>query len=160
MTSAMSKRTSGLSLALFFGFWWLWVAPLSFHDAVVGAICAVIAVAMAAVVGRRYPSHFSPRLSWASELLYVPGAIATDAGRVLLHLLLRLSGRDKRIHPVYRMPFHSGSARQAPAKRATAITLSTLSPNSVTIDIDESHALVHQLHPGPRPDTLERMGRS
>ena len=149
---------------MFWVVWWifltgLWI-PLAFDVAVPELVASAIAAAagatlVTAVRAQRLIS-FRPRLRWALRLWRLPLQVALDTGILVAVLWRRLVMRRPVSGSFRAIPFRAvGEEPEANARRAMAMTIGSIAPNTYVIDIDRDYGLilVHQLVPKPGDST-------
>ena len=140
--------------------WWilltcLWI-PLAFEVAVpelvAGAVAAAAGATLATAVRAQRLISFRPRLRWALGLWRLPLQFALDTGLLIAVLWRRLVMRQPVSGSFRAIPFRAvGEEPEANARRAIAMTVGSVAPNTYVIDIDQDYELilVHQLVPKP-----------
>jgi multisubunit Na+/H+ antiporter MnhE subunit len=150
-----------ITFGLLLGLWFLYTATLSLSELLVGAGAAALAATGTAVVeGQRF-AQFSPRLSWLRLFVRMPVEITRDTGIVWLSGIAALFG-SKPGPQMQAFDFEAGgdNEQRSAARRALAIVLVTIPPNTIVVGIDrrQDKALVHFLVPAPVPAALQRLG--
>lgn len=154
-------RTAILT-ALWYGAWLLLTETFSAGELAVGAGCALIAGLASEVAWGAHLTAFGadPHALW--QTARVPWMIVADTGRVFVVLFWHLFTRRKAGSLLRVMRFDPGAPDdpKAAARRALAIGLVTMSPNSIAIGIDnrKRQLLYHQLVATPVPPLLRELG--
>lgn len=145
---------------IFWVVWWvlltgLWV-PLAFEVAmpelVAGAVAAAAGATLATAVRAQRLISFRPQLRWALRLWRLPMQVVLDTGLLVAVLWRRLVMRQPVSSSFRAIPFRAvGENPEANARRAMAMTIGSIAPNTYVIDIDQDYQLilVHQLVPKP-----------
>ena len=158
--ASLPPAPSPLGQVVFWVVWWifltgLWI-PLAFDVAVPELLASAIAAAagatlVTAVRAQRLIS-FRPRLRWVLRLWRLPLQVALDTGILVAVLWRRLVMRQPVSGSFRAIPFRAdGEEPEANARRAMAMTIGSIAPNTYVIDIDRDYGLilVHQLVPKP-----------
>jgi len=167
----MPRRPSARSLArtalawvaqaaAFFGVWLLLVAKVSPGELLVGVLAAALAATASQLVVAEHIAAFAPQARALPVLARAPWEILVDTAVVLGELARRLAGRPGRGALVaFDFPTSGDDPGEA-ARRAIATLVTTLSPNSVVVDVDRARGrvLVHLLAPRGVPAPLARLG--
>jgi hypothetical protein len=116
--------------------------------------------ATAAEVVREQPfAEFRPRLSWALQVWREPWYILQGCSVVLWVFLKHFVRPEQSV--LREVVFDSGgSDAESAARRALAITYTTLPPNFVvlSIDLDKNAMLVHQVSESATPQMTRNLG--
>jgi hypothetical protein len=159
-SAALPPTPSPLGQVVFWFVWWLlltglWI-PLAFDVAVpelvAGAVAAAAGATLATAVRAQRLISFRPRLRWALRLWRLPVQVALDTGLLVSALWRRLVMRQPVSGYFRAIPFRPvGDESEASARRAIAMTIGSIAPNTYVIDIDRDYELilVHQLVPKP-----------
>jgi|SRR5215208_5201849 len=151
---------SPLGGVLFWVVWWiiltvLWI-PLAFDvmvpELVAGAVAGAAGATLATAVRAQRLISFRPRLRWALGLWRLPLQVALDTGLLVAVLWRRLVMRQPASSSFRAIPFRAvGENPEANARRAIAMTVGSIAPNTYVVDIDQDYELilVHQLVPKP-----------
>lgn len=151
---------SPLGKVVFWVVWWilltgLWI-PLAFEVAVpelvAGAVAAAAGATLATAVRSQRLISFRPQLRWVLRLWRLPMQVVLDTGLLVAVLWRRLVMRQPVSSSFRAIPFRAvGENPEANARRAMAMTLGSIAPNTYVIDIDLDYQLilVHQLVPKP-----------
>ncbi len=145
---------------IFWIVWWvlltgLWI-PLAFEVAVpelvAGALAAAAGATLATAVRSQRLISFRPQLRWGLRLWRLPMQVVLDTGLLVAVLWRRLVMRQPVSSSFRAIPFRAvGENPEANARRAMAMTIGSIAPNTYVIDIDQDYQLilVHQLVPKP-----------
>jgi multisubunit Na+/H+ antiporter MnhE subunit len=130
--------------------WTIFVGSFAGAEAVVGSLAVAIGTAVSTAAYAVGVARFQPKLTWIAEIWRVPWYVLADTGIIASALvsrhLFKRHGRSRMVA----VPFEPGGwTGRGEARRALAITLTTLSPNSIVLDIDRDARLmlVHQISP-------------
>jgi hypothetical protein len=149
-----------LGQVVFWLVWWLlltclWI-PLAFDVAVpelvAGAVAAAAGATLATAVRAQRLISFRLRLRWALRLWRLPVQVVLDTGLLLVALWRRLVMRQPVSGSFRAIPFRDVvDEPEANARRAIAMTIGSIAPNTYVVGIDQDHELilVHQLVPKP-----------
>jgi multisubunit Na+/H+ antiporter MnhE subunit len=145
--------------AICMGLWMLLVFKTEPAEVVAGAVAAALAATGTELVRSRGYAPFSPELRWWRGLLRLP----LDVGRetwMLIVLLARHYLRGKPIQGRFRIIHFDeceGDDPRTQTRRAVAIWLTSVSPNTYVLGFDPRHdiAVVHQLVPAESPPKLD-----
>jgi multisubunit Na+/H+ antiporter MnhE subunit len=159
-SATLPPAPSPLGQVVFWVVWWilltgLWI-PLAFDvsapELVAGAVAAAAGATLATAVRAQRLISFRPRLRWALRLWRLPLQVALDTGILVAVLWRRLVMRQPVSGSFRAIPFRAGGEEpEANARRAMAMTIGSIAPNTYVIDIDQDYELilVHQLVPKP-----------
>jgi multisubunit Na+/H+ antiporter MnhE subunit len=149
-----------VTFGLLLGLWFLYTDSLNVPELLVGAGAAVLASTGAAVVeGQRF-AQFSPKPQWLLLFLTEPWYALTDSAAILWALMKRIAGRKSDAQfKVVRLDA-GGDDNESAARRALAIALTTIPPNSIVIGIDRRRnlMLIHQVLPTGTPWVTRQVG--
>lgn len=134
-------------LVALFVLWLLFVAKLELAESLIGLAAALLATTAAAVLRRQKFARFAPRWLWLRQAWRLPCSIIYDTFIILLVLLRRLGGKRASSRTLAVNFSAGGTDGQSVARRALAIGLATISPNTIVIAVDERKKLLlaHQL---------------
>lgn len=141
-------------------FWLVLSDSTGWHEMLVGAASA--AVALVAVVAFLLETgvRFTIRWSFLKEAIQVPRQLVADTRLLLLVVLRRMFGARSR-SGIMAVAFRRGAdSPPSRARRAFAITLLTVTPNTLVLGISEKDGvfLFHTVVPRPLPPFLIRLG--
>ncbi len=158
-----SAKTIALSLVeflLLLGLWELYVSNLTVSDLLVGIGAALLAATADAVVKSQNFAPFYPHLKWVAMILWEPWYVLTGTASIWWAVLRKLAGRrsEAQLKAIRFSP--GGDDSESVARRALAITLTTIPPNFIVVGIDRqaSRMLVHQVSPTPTPLVTKKLG--
>ena len=142
------------------GLWMLFVSSTQLAEFIAGVgAAAVSAIADGEVKSKRF-AKFRPRLKWLWLFAWEPWYVLTGSAAIFWALARRLAG--KKSEAQFRViAFRAGGDdSESAARRALAITLTTIPPNFIVVGIDkERHfMLVHQVSPTGTPLVTKRLG--
>lgn len=162
MQGRVFKAIEFLSIEFLFllGLWTLFVSSTQLAEFIAGIGAAALgAVADGLVKSKRF-AKFRPRLKWLWLFAWEPWYVLTGSTAILWALARRLAGKKSEAH--FRVvPFRAGGDdSEAAARRALAITLTTIPPNFIVVGIDKERnfMLVHQVSPTGTPLVTKRLG--
>ncbi|MGA8531701.1 MAG: hypothetical protein WB622_18415 [Acidobacteriaceae bacterium] len=141
-------------------FWIACVTTVHPHELIVGAAAVVLSVSSCLFVIGTLPLQFRPTLRDIAQIWRLPGYVVIDLIQITVVLIFDLAGR--------RAPSLFRSAPWGPvenngrdtAKRALAVSFTTVSPNCIVVGIDcgRSQILLHQLKKSPLPKMTRNLG--
>ncbi|MGH9397328.1 MAG: hypothetical protein ACRD18_10830 [Terriglobia bacterium] len=141
--------------------WFVFVGTPSWAEFCVGIAAGVITALAATGIRRRNFGIFRPYARWLLEAWHLPGAVMYDYG-VLASVLFSGIFKGKKKVGFFKVVKYSagGADSRSAARRALAITMASLPPNSLVIDIDvQKHfMLIHQVRPADVPKYLKPLG--
>lgn len=156
-----------LSLRLFLFSWlacWVFWLVLSdstgWREILVGAACAAVTLVAVAAFLRETGVRFTIRWSFLKETIHVPRQLVADTGLLLLVVLRRMFGARSR-SGIMAVAFRRGAdSPPSRARRAFAITLLTVTPNTLVLGISQKNGVLffHTVVPRPLPPFLIRLG--
>jgi hypothetical protein len=149
----------GIKGSGFLALWFLFSYSLSRSELYVGAASALLSVVAFEVSLRAEPLCFRPRVRWLKLIFKLPGPVVHDL--VLMGRVLIDKAAGKRIHSRFRVtPFPSEvDTPYECARRALAVGLATVPPNSVVVGINRKKGalLYHELMSAPVPETIRAL---
>ena len=137
--------------------WFVFAGKFSTAELMAGLVAAVEAASLSEVARSTGFAPFYPRPRWLIHLGKVPGEVLADCAILLVILAGRIVHHRQERGFFKAVSFHSGGAgARSAARRALAITVGTLSPNTCVVDIEPHHdfALLHQIRETPAPEFL------
>lgn len=152
-------RFAVIESAVLLGLWMLFVSQVKVSEAIVGVAAAILGAAAAGMVKEKGFGRFRPRAKWLLLFAFEPWYVLTGSASILWALAKRLLG--KRSDAQFKVvPFRGGKDPRSAARRALAITLTTISPNSIVVGIDKkkNFMLVHQITPTPTNRVTKALG--
>jgi multisubunit Na+/H+ antiporter MnhE subunit len=142
--------------------WFLFVYQFSKAELLAGALSSALAVLSLNVSLRAVPLNFSPKAAWFLPLLMLPLAVLEDLVVLIRAAARTLSGKP--VHSGFQRATLQGIAagRHASAKRALAVAITSVAPNSIVVDVEPKRRLIvfHQMEKTALPDTLEELEHS
>lgn len=142
-----------------FCLWLLFVNTTHQHELWVGAIASIIAATLTEIVRAQPFASFRPRLSWLLQAWREPWYIVEGCAVIFWTLFKRLSRPETSV--LREVVFDAGGSESASAaRRALAITYSTIPPNFIVfgIDLDKNVMLVHQMSESGTPAMTRNLG--
>jgi hypothetical protein len=142
-----------------FCLWLLFVNTTRPHELWVGAIAGVLGATGAETVRAEPFAAFRPRLFWLIQAWREPWYVLEGCAVILWSLLKQLFKPEKSV--LREVVFDSGgSDPQSAARRALAITYTTLPPNFVvlSIDLQKNVMVVHQVSESETPLMTRNLG--
>jgi multisubunit Na+/H+ antiporter MnhE subunit len=144
-----------------FTLWLLLVLTQATPEVIAGAVVAAIGASAAEVVRR---SRFVELLPWGLVPLH-PGAlvrtVVSDCWVLTVALARQLRDRQDNLGAFRGIPFDAGADDdlRAATRRAASTAIVSVAPNTYVVGIDRenNNMLVHELVPGPRDTTRERV---
>jgi hypothetical protein len=141
-------------------FWVACVATVRSHEMIVGLGAVLLSVLSCLYVVRTLPLQFRPTLGEVAQIWRLPVYIVVDLLQITWVLILDCAGRPA--------PSLFRSAPWGPvenngrdtAKRALAVSYSTVSPNCIVVGIDcgRGQILFHNLKKSPIPKMMRNLG--
>jgi len=149
-----------VNFVVMLGLWFLYTASLTLSELPAGAGAAVLAtIGMAVVQGQNF-ARFAPDPRWFRYALPLPWSVLKDTA-IVFRAAAKYALKRKSDGYLIAIPFTAGGDDpKSSARRAMAIALTTVAPNSIVIGIDRktNTALLHLLSPAPLPDPLRQLG--
>lgn len=144
-----------------YGVYLLFVSTLTKPELVAGIVMAFVATLAAGVFGTVGVVHFRPALGQLLQIWRVPGNAVMDTVLVFKALGKQLFTRSGAGGQVRAVPFDVGGPDDGnAARRALAVTYTTLTPNQVVLGIAHKQALLiyHQLEGAEVPQITVNLG--
>ncbi len=146
---------------MFWGLYLLFASSLQKAELCVGLGIAVLAATGTEVVYAQNLAFFKPKLYWLALSLELPWYVLSGAWVIFLVLAkfaLRIDN-PKSLHRAVRFDAGRGDS-ESHARRALAITYSTVPPTSIIVDIlrDADLMLFHQISPSGVPKITQELG--
>lgn len=141
--------------------WILWLAytnNVGYREIIAGSIAAAISTVAGVVFAHQCKVCYRFRLTDLSQAIYLPWHILADTWNVLGAVAKQLFTRAGVCSLTAAVPFEvGGDDPKSAGRRALAVTLTTITPNSIVLGIvrDQRLMLYHQLV----PDDLSGMTR-
>jgi multisubunit Na+/H+ antiporter MnhE subunit len=132
---------------LLFALWLLFVDTLKVAEVWAGVAAAAIAATGATIVSRLEGFRYRIPLRWLRLVLRLPVDIVADFAVVTGALWRQLHDRAPNLGHMTAVPFPSGDTEHDRSRRAFAVELVSVAPNTYVIGFDgeRSLMLVHQL---------------
>jgi multisubunit Na+/H+ antiporter MnhE subunit len=142
-----------------FCLWLLFVNTTKVHELWLSALCSVIAATAAETVRAQPFAGFRPRVVWLLQAWREPWYILEGCASIFWAFLKHLFRPEPSV--LREVVFDSGGPDPASAaRRALAITYTTVPPNFVVlaIDLDKHIMLVHQVSSTETPTMTSNLG--
>lgn len=142
-----------------FCLWLLFVNTTKPHELWMAAMASAFGATAADIVREQPFADFRPRLSWILQAWREPWYIAQGCSVVLWVFLKHFIWPEQSV--LREVVFDSGgSDPQSAARRALAITYTTMPPNFVVLSIDlkRNAMLVHQVSQSATPQMTRNLG--
>lgn len=153
-------RFCSIEFLFLFGLWMLFVSQWRRAEVVAGVCAAALGAVAEGIVKARRLAKFRPRPRWLALFLWEPWYVLTGSAAVMRALARRLTG--KKSEAQFRMvPFRAGDTdSKSEARRAIAITATSVSPDTIVVGIDHERGLLllHRIAPGATPKIARRLG--
>ena len=147
--------------ALLFGVYLLFTSSLQAAELYVGLAVAALGATGTEVVRAQKLAEFHPRPVWLLFALSLPWYVLSGAREIFL-VLAKWAVRVDHPRSLQRaVRFEAGEAdASSAARRALAISYSTVPPNFIILDIlrDRKLMLYHQISPSGVPKVTEKLG--
>jgi len=151
---------SSIEFLFLLGLWMLFVSQTQRAELVAGVCAAALGALGDGVVKAKRLAKFRPRLQWLWLFSWEPWYVLTGSAAILRALARQLAG--KKSEAQFRVvPFRAGGEDpRSAARRALAITLTTIPPNFIVVGIDKERGflLVHQVSPTGTPLVTKKLG--
>jgi hypothetical protein len=154
ITRHFSLRLWLADVAILIPIWFILVGKMSWLELALALVAAPIVATLTEMIRRAGFAHFYPRLHWLIHAWRTPEEVLLDCWILVEVMAGRVIRKRQERGFFKRIAFHSGGAdARSAARRALAITLGTLSPNTYILDIEPYHnfALLHQIRPARLP---------
>ncbi len=143
------------------GFWLLYVGQIAATEIAVGLAAAALVTGIADNLRGRGFAKFWPRTRWVLQIRYFPQMILSGCW-VLVKVLVLRTIASREIHgQLSTVPFKAGGAQsRSAARRALAITFTTMAPNFIVVGIDPQNDLLlyHQILASEVPTVTKNLG--
>lgn len=146
---------------LMLGLWFLFAAKVELGEILAGIGGAALAATGGRAIRQCMDARFKFKFAWLLETWRLPGYVLSDTVIVFKVLFRRLVLLKKPESLMLSVPFDTGGATaRSAARRAFALLVTTLSPNSIVMGIDrESKSmLVHQVEQLGVSELTKRLG--
>ena len=151
---------SSIEFVLLLGLWMLFVSQLQRAEFVAGLGAALLGAIGAGVIKSKRLAKFWPRPAWLWLFSWEPWYVLTGTAAIFRALARRLMG--KKSESQFRVvPFRAGGEdSESAARRALALTVTTVPPNFIVVGIDKERnfMLVHQVSPTGTPLITKKLG--
>jgi multisubunit Na+/H+ antiporter MnhE subunit len=151
---------SSIEFLFLLGLWMLFVTSTQLAEFTAGLGAAALGAVGDGLVKSKRFAKFRPRLKWLWLFAWEPWYVLTGSAAIFWALARRLAGKKSEAH--FRVvPFRAdGDDSEAAARRALAITLTTIPPNFIVVGIDKERnfMLVHQVSPTGTPLVTKKLG--
>ncbi len=158
--SAKVFLPSLLEFLLLLGLWELYVSNTQLSDLLVGIGAALVAAIADGVVKSEGFAPFYPHLKWVAMIFWEPWYVFTGTAAIWWAIVRKLAGKksEAQLRAIHFDP--AGEDSVSVARRALAITLTTIPPNFIVVGIDRKAGLmlVHQVSPTPTPLVTKKLG--
>jgi hypothetical protein len=142
-----------------FGIWLLFVNTTLIHELWMAGLCSALAATACEVVRTQPFASFRPRVWWVVQAWREPWYILEGCASIFWAFFKHLFKPEPSVlREVVFDP--GGSDPQSAARRALAITYTTMPPNFVVlgIDLDKNVMLVHQVSETETPTMTRNLG--
>lgn len=149
------------SYVVLYGAYLLLVSTLTKPELWAGLVVAAIATIAAAAFGALGIVHFKPTIGQLLQAARIPAEMIRGTWAVFTALGKQLLTRDGAPSLMVAVPFEVGGKDEgAAARRALAVTYTTMTPNSVVLGIPRKQALLlyHQVAPSNVPQMMINLG--
>lgn len=151
-----------VSLFIFYGLWVVFVGSFSLHELLLGTMAAFLSSSGLLVVTIQYPPRFVPNVSDLTACWRLPWAVVSRTVVVLMVAARDFAGGE-RAQSLFRVaPFRAGAKDNphATARRALAVTYTTVAPNFIVLGINASDQklLFHQIQRSSVSKMTEQLG--
>lgn len=152
----------GLTLAVAYLLWIVFVGTFSLHELLIGIIAALLAAVGMVVVTVQYPARFSPGVPDLLALWRLPWNILQGTWEIM-----EVAGKDalglKPAKSLFRVDlFYTGTGRdaRASARRALAVLYTTVAPNFIVLGVNTNNRkmLFHQIERSSVPKMTQQLG--
>lgn len=141
--------------------WSLFVGSTAWPEVLAGAAAAAASTYGLEVVEFRRLAQLAVRARWFAQAAWVVWYVPIDTWRVLAVLVRHLVGREPAASRLVAVPYADTADDDASAtRRALATAYTTMTPNSVVLDVDTSRGLllVHELRESRTPRMTRALG--
>lgn len=153
-------KSWAINFVFLLGLWLLFVSEVKELEILVGVGAALVGALGDGIVKAKGFTKFRPRTKWLLLVTWEPWYVLTGSAAILWALARQLLG--KKSHAQFRaVPFRAGgNDAHSAARRALAITLTTIPPNFIVVGIDRERnfMLVHQVSPTGTPLITKKLG--
>lgn len=147
---------------LWFGLWLLLVEKFELAELIVGTVCALLAAIGSGLVWDSHLTAFRPRFRQCSQIWRLPKIVVVGTATIFVVLFRHLFTRKKAQSLVREVAFDAGGDDdpEGAARRALAITYTTMTPNFIVLGIDTKTQtmLYHQIEDSDVPTMTVKLG--
>ena len=151
---------STLEFVFLVGLWMLFVSQLQRAELAAGVGAALLGAVGDGIVKSKRLAQFRPKMKWLALFALEPWYALTGSAAILRALARQLLGRKSEAQ--FRVvPFRGGGDdSESAARRALAITLTTVTPSLIVVGIDRrrNFMLLHEIAPAGPPLVAKKVG--
>jgi hypothetical protein len=150
------------SLAVLFVAWLVWTSTLAADECIAGALAAAIGTIGAAVARRSDVGRLELRAKWLAPMRWWLLDVPADTWR-LLRAVAHRETRSLEASSEGSLPFEPGGDDPASVmRRALALTITSVAPNTIAIDVDRDRRrfVYHQVVRRPIPAPARELSHS
>jgi multisubunit Na+/H+ antiporter MnhE subunit len=139
-------------------FWMVLIDSVRLSEMLAGAVVAALAATGVALVRRQRVADQAIRPRYVLGVWRVLLGVVPDVGRLTRAAFAQVVQRRPVRGEIVALPFpHTGGDPDTRARRAIAVGLGSVAPNSIIVGVDRDagRLLVHQLEPTRDPDDLD-----
>jgi hypothetical protein len=143
------------------GIWLLFVSKYDPTELVIGMAASAIALFAVVVVQREPIVYFKPYMKWVIQLWRLPKYMVTGTWELMLALYRQVFTREGAESVLRATDFDpGGETGGSQARRALAVTYTSITPNFVVLGIDKKNSLLiyHQVLKGPVLAVTKKLG--
>jgi multisubunit Na+/H+ antiporter MnhE subunit len=151
---------SSIEFVFLLALWMLFVSSTQTAELVAGVFAAAIAAFADGMVKAKRLAKFRPRASWLLLFSWQPWYVLSGSAAILWAMAKRLAGKKSDAEFKVIGFRAGGDDSESAARRALALTLTTIPPNFIVVGIDKQRnfMLIHQVSPTGTPLVTQRMG--
>lgn len=152
---------AAITFIVLYGFYLLFVSTLTKPELLAGIGVAALATVASGVFGTVGIVHFKPTPGELLQAWRIPQGMLQGTWAVFVALAKQLFTKKGAASLLVAVPFEVGGKDEgAAARRALAVTYTTMTPNSVVLGIAHKQALLlyHQLVPAKVPQMTVNLG--
>ncbi|MBV8884097.1 MAG: Na+/H+ antiporter subunit E [Chroococcidiopsidaceae cyanobacterium CP_BM_RX_35] len=141
-------------------FWFIFVGKFALMEVLVGILATALVVAATEIVRKQNFARFRPHKRWLLGAWQLPISVLRDCAIVMAVMWRRVFQAQNVRGSFQVLSFPSeGSNSRSSARRALAVTLISLPPNTYVVDIDREKnlMLLHELEPQAQPSKLAKL---
>ncbi len=146
---------------VFYLLWLLFAGSTAIAELVVGVPVASMATLAIESVQACRMAQVALRGRWFARALWLPWYVLVDTGRILVVLVRHVLRIEPAPSLLFATPFNAnGDDDEAATRRALATAYTTMTPNSIVIDVDTSRGLLfcHQLRETATSKIMRSLG--